>query len=282
LAARAAYLAGFDGTATVEAGRRFGIPLSGTLAHSYIEAHELEEQAFEHFVMDRPGAATLLIDTYDTQRAARRVAALARKLKAQGISGHSIQSVRIDSGDLAAEARAVRSILDREGCQDIRIVLSGGLEETAIASLVAADVPVDAFGVGTALDVSLDAPVLDMVYKLQMYEGRPRRKRSVGKATWPGAKQVYRERGADGLDLRDHIVEEAEQAAGEPLLMEFLRAGRRIGLHPSLADARARCRQQLAALPPALRELAPGAPSYPVGISPVLRAMAAQADLSPT
>jgi nicotinate phosphoribosyltransferase len=278
LAARAAYLAGFDGTATVEAGLRFGIPLSGTLAHSYIEAHELEEQAFEHFVLDRPGAATLLIDTYDTQRAAHRVAALARRLKAQGVSGHSIQSVRIDSGDLGAEARAVRTILDREGCPDIRIVLSGGLDETAIAALVAADVPVDAFGVGTALDVSMDAAALDMVYKLQMYGGRACRKRSVGKATWPGAKQVFREFGADGLCLRDHVVEEAEEAPGERLLWQFMGAGRRVGVQPSLAQGRARCRAQLAALPPKLRDLAHGAASYPVGISRILRSLAAQVD----
>ena len=186
--------------------------------------------------------------------------------------------MRIDSGDLAAEARAVRAILDQEGCPDIRIVLSGGLDEAAIAALVAADVPADAFGVGTALDVSMDAAALDMVYKLQWYAGRPRRKRSAGKATWPGAKQVYRQRGADGLFAADQVVADTEPGAGEPLLAESIREGRRVGSRASLADARLRCRAQLAALPPALRELTRGTAAYPVSISPILRSMAAQAD----
>ena len=165
-AARAAYLAGFDGTATVEAGRRFGIPLSGTMAHSFIEAHDREEQAFRHFISSRPESVTLLIDTYDTQRAAHRIVALARELESRGVRS-AIRAVRIDSGDLATEARAVRHTFDRAGYRQIQIVLSGGLDECSIDRMVRDGVPVDAFGVGTSLDVSQDAPALDMAYKLE-------------------------------------------------------------------------------------------------------------------
>jgi nicotinate phosphoribosyltransferase len=182
-AARAAYVGGFHATATVEAGQRFGIPLSGTLAHSFIEAHHSEEEAFRNFAATYPGAATLLIDTYDTERGAERAAALARELK-RVASPRRIRAVRIDSGDLARECRTVRHILDAQGCQEIQIVVSGGLDEYAIEDLVKNAAPVDAFGVGTALDVAADAPALDMAYKLQEYAGKARRKCSPGKATW--------------------------------------------------------------------------------------------------
>src|SRR5499427_7336086 len=151
LAARAAYLAGFDATATVEAGRRFGIPLSGTLAHSFIEAHDSEEQAFRNFVLSCPERTTLLIDTYDSARGLQRVIALAREFAAAG-GQQGVRAVRIDSGALAAQARRARTELDAHGCRDIRIVLSGSLDEHLIDELVASAVPVDAFGVGTALD----------------------------------------------------------------------------------------------------------------------------------
>ena len=181
-AARAAYLAGFDATATVEAGKRFAIPLSGTMAHSFIEAHDREEDAFRGFVRSQLGTTALLIDTYNTERAAQRVVELMRELQEQGIP-RRIRSVRIDSGDLASEARAVRDILDRNGCHDVQIVLSGSLDEHRIAELVHGGAPADAFGVGTALDTSADAPALDMAYKLQEYAGKPRRKRNSSPAS---------------------------------------------------------------------------------------------------
>lgn len=278
LASRAAYLAGFDATATVEAGRRFGIPVSGTLAHSFIEAHDRELDAFRHFVASRPQDAVLLIDTYDTRAAARRVAALARELEAQG-SGRPIRAVRIDSGDLRAETLAVRAILDAEGCADIGIVVSGGLDELSIEELLRAEAPIDAFGVGTALDVSADAPALDMAYKLQMYGGLPRRKRSPGKATWPGAKQVLRQRGERGEALGDDIVLESERSRGVPLLEPVMRGGRRIVPPSSLAELRAHGSREVAALPPLVLELGGGAAQgYPVRVSQALRALAARAD----
>jgi len=277
LAARAAYLAGFDATATVEASRRFGIPLSGTMAHSFIEAHDREEDAFRAFVKARPTAATLLVDTYDTERAAHRVTALAQELRDRG-NLHPIQAVRIDSGDLAWQARSVRSILDAHGCRDVQIVLSGSLDEYRIDELVRGGVPVDGFGVGTHLDVSADAPALDMAYKLECYADKARRKRSPGKATWPGAKQVLRERGAQGEPVRDIVVLVGEQAQGEPLLAEVMRNGRRIVECSPLAAMRERCRCELRALPASLRELAETGDAFPVQISPGLQALAAALD----
>jgi nicotinate phosphoribosyltransferase len=278
-AARASYLAGFNGTATVEAGRCFGIPLYGTMAHSFIEAHEREEDAFSHFVASRPDSATLLIDTYDARRAAHRVAALARELESRGLPP-SIRAVRIDSGDLAAETRAVRDILDLEGYRQIQILLSGGLDEYSIEKLVRDGVPADAFGVGTSLDVSDDAPTLDMAYKLQEYAGKPRRKRSPGKVSLPGAKQVFRERGAGGEIAADAITLEGEHARGEPLLTEVMRAGRRIAGKLELERIRGHCAAELKALPrelKALHALQEPVP-YPVAISPALSELVARMD----
>ncbi len=276
-AARAAYLAGFDATATVEAGRRFGIPLSGTLAHSFIEAHDSEEQAFRNFVQSSSGATTLLIDTYDTARAVQRVIALAREFAARG-QGQGIRAVRIDSGDLAAQAHMARAALDTHGCRDIRIVLSGNLDEQAIERLVTSGVPADAFGVGTALDVSADAPALDMVYKLQEYAGKPRRKRSTGKATWPGDKQVFRERAPGGEYLCDRVTRFDEQPPGEPLLIEAMRNGKRSQRSPSLSAVREHCSTEMRTLPPQLRELDIATTAYPVSISDTLQAMAMSVD----
>jgi len=278
-AARAAYLAGFNATATVEAGRRFGIPLSGTLAHSFIEAHDSEEQAFRSFVLSSPEPTTLLVDTYDSTRALQRIIALAGEL-AQSGSEHGIRAIRIDSGDLAAQARAARIALDAHGCGGIRIVLSGSLDEQLIERLTRSEVPVDAFGVGTALDVSADAPALDMAYKLQEYAGKPRRKRSPGKATWPGVKQVFRERAASGEYLCDRVAGVDEQPGGEPLLIEVMRNGRRSVPSPALRAVREHCGTEMRALPPPLRELSPALTPYPVSISDTLRAMARGLDLA--
>jgi len=278
-AARAAYLAGFDATATVAAGQRFGIPLSGTMAHSFIEAHDSEAAAFRRFVHSRRERTTLLVDTYDTDRALQRVVSLAGELAAEQ-SAAGIRAVRIDSGDLAGQARAARALFDAHGLHGIQIVVSGGLDEYAIDELLAHGAPVDAFGVGTALDVSADAPALDMAYKLEAYAGRPRRKSSPGKGTWPGGKQVYRERGGTGQYLRDRIVRLEEQAAGQALLGEIMRDGRRIAPLPPLSRVRECCRAELEALPAALRELRPVPCSYPVSVSDALRSLARSMDLA--
>jgi len=273
LAARASYLAGFAGTATVLAGRAFGIPMVGTMAHSFVQAHDDEATAFERFARARPRALTLLIDTYDTERGAAIVAAIAPRLTAAGIT---IGAVRLDSGDLAAHARAVRAILDAAGLQAIRIMASGGLDEHILLSLCRSGAPIDGFGVGTSLTTSSDAPALDCAYKLQEYAGRPRRKRSEGKATWPGRKQVYRRYHADGSIAGDVVALIDEPTEGEALLRPAMRGGKRVDDLPDLAAARLHAAAALAQLPEALRRLEPG--RVPVEISQGIRRLAADLD----
>ena len=185
MAARASYIAGFSATSNVLAGQRFNIPISGTMAHSFVQAHDDEISAFARFAEANPGNVVLLIDTYETEAAAEKVVRLAPKLKQLGID---IQGVRIDSGDLGLHARKVRAILDEAGLREVRIFASGNLDEYILRDLIEGNAPIDAFGVGTRIDTSCDAPYLDCAYKLQEYAGRPRRKRSEGKTTWPGPK----------------------------------------------------------------------------------------------
>ena len=210
LSARASYLAGFAGTATVMAGARFGVPIFGTMAHSFIQAHDDEARRSRISPAAQPDNVTLLIDTYDTEAAARKVVALAH---APGREGIAIQGVRIDSGDLGEHARRVRAILDDGGLRAITIFASGNLDEYALRELVAQGAPIDGFGVGTRMNTSADAPYLDCAYKLQEYDGRPRRKRSEGKATWPGRKQVYRRYDAADLAAADTLTLMGEQGA---------------------------------------------------------------------
>lgn len=273
LAARAAYLAGFAGSATVLAGRRFGVPIYGTMAHSLVQAHDREEEAFEHFAYAQPDNVVLLIDTYDTLAAAHKVVRLAPRLQAQGIV---IKGVRLDSGDLLEQARGVRRILDEGGLPHVTIFSSGDLDEFRVGELLAAQAPIDGFGVGTRLDVSADAPYIDSVYKLQEYAGVPRRKRSQGKATWPGRKQAYRRFADDGTMAGDCLSLEAYPQPGEALLQPVMRAGRRLAPAESLTVARDRAGRQLAALPAALRanQIVP----YPVVIAPELQALVEQLD----
>ena len=274
LSARASYLAGFSGTATVEAAREFGIPVYGTMAHSYVQAHGDEREAFAAFLRAQPENGVLLIDTYDTERAAHLVVQLARDATARGVS---IKGVRIDSGDLGEHARRVRAILDDGGFRSITIFASGNLDEYRLRDLVAQNAPIDGFGVGTRMNTSADAPYLDCAYKLQEYAGRPRRKRSEGKATWPGRKQVHRITGSDGTFVRDVLAIEGEEAPGAPLLVPVMRAGACVAPPASLTAARDRLTRQLAALPARLRAL-DDAPPYAVDVSPTLRALAAEID----
>ncbi|MDS4021107.1 MAG: nicotinate phosphoribosyltransferase [Candidatus Competibacter sp.] len=274
LAARATWLAGFGGTATVLAGMRFGIPLFGTMAHSLIQAHDREEDAFAHFAAAQPGNVVLLIDTYDTEAAARKVVELAPRLRERGVA---IKGVRIDSGDIGEHARRVRPILDAGGLAQTILFGSGDLDEYRLRELLAGDAPFDGFGIGTRLDISTDAPSLDMVYKLQEYAGRPRRKRSEGKATWPGRKQVYRRMGEDGVFAGDRLGLEPCLHPGEPLLQPVMREGRRLAAPEPASAIRERVRRQLTALPPALRANQTD-PPYPVDIAPELRELTARLD----
>jgi nicotinate phosphoribosyltransferase len=261
LAARASYLAGFDGTSTALAGVRFGIPVFGTMAHSFVQAHDSEAEAFAHFAAAFPERAVLLIDTYDTVEGARIGVKAAPKLK----------GVRLDSGDLDDLSRKVRQILDANDAKGAIIFASGNLDEDAVARLVTAGAPIDSFGVGTAMTTSADHPYLDAVYKLQEYAGRPRRKRSTGKATWPGRKQVYRRYAADDSFAGDVVTLEQDTQSAEPLILPMMRGGQRL-LQPRLEESRKHCLRQLARLPKAF--------PYPVEISPALRAAADAVDRS--
>ena len=274
LSARASFLAGFGGTATVEAGRQFGIPVYGTMAHAYVQAHADETAAFESFLRTHSGAAMLLIDTYDTERAAHRVVELAAKLAPEGIT---IKGVRIDSGDLVEHARRVRAILDAAGFSSITIFASGNLDEFRLRDLAEEQAPIEGFGVGTRMNTSADAPYLDCAYKLEEYDGRPRRKRSEGKATWPGRKQVYRCTASDGRFKADTMTLTDETAPGMPLLEPVMREGRLVAPLPTLAASREHAARQLAALPERSRSLDQDEP-YPVEVSPALRALAAEID----
>lgn len=269
-AARAACLAGFHGTATVEAGRRFGLPLAGTMAHSFVQAHASEREAFRRYAAARPGGLVLLIDTYDIDSAIDSVVEMARE-------GIAVDSVRLDSGDLAEGARRIRQRLDGAGQTQIGIIVSGSLDEFAIEELVVSGVPVDTFGVGTRLGAATDAPTLDMVYKLQSYAGKARRKTSSGKATWPGAKQVLRTHAPDGLIASDRIVRSHETGPGRPLLEQVMAGGRRLRAAPALADVQATAAEALATLPARCRRLRAPEPLQ-AEVSDALRALAAEVD----
>jgi nicotinate phosphoribosyltransferase len=277
--ARAAYLAGASSTSNVLAGKTYGIPLSGTMAHSYVMAFADERDAFRRFARDFPDSAVLLIDTYDTVEGARRAVEVARELAPEGVR---LRGVRLDSGDLGALSVQVREVLDAGGCEDVQIIASGDLDEYAIAELLAA--PIDVFGVGTQMGVSADAPALSAVYKLAEYDGRPVLKLSTGKASLPGRKQVWR-RSAGGvlagdvIGLADEAVADGDMPGGRPMLSQVMVGGRRVGPAGSLSDARERCARGLASLPEELRTLAVAsveALEFPVETSAALDALVTQ------
>lgn len=274
MAARASYLAGFAGTATMLADKQFGVPIFGTMAHSFVQIHDDETAAFEAFARSRPENLTLLIDTYDTEEAARKIVALAPRLRAEGIQ---VRAVRLDSGDMIALSKSVRQILDDGGLGDIAIFASGGLDEDAIGAMIAAGAPIQGFGVGTSLTTSSDVPALDCAYKLQEYAGEPRRKRSTGKATWPGRKQVWRRRGSDGRIAGDVMSVETDVHDGEPLIRQVMQGGRRLAPDPTLAEIRERAADGLARLPEPLRRLEPGA-TCPVVVADALVRLAGAVD----
>jgi nicotinate phosphoribosyltransferase len=271
--ARASYIAGFAGAANVLAGARYGIPVVGTMAHSYVQVHDNEKQAFEDFARARPEGVILLIDTYDTEAGARKVVELYPKLKQDGIL---IRGVRIDSGDLIAMARKVRGIFDEAGMQHVIILVSGGVNEDVLQVMMKEKAPIDGFGIGVSLDVSTDVPALDCAYKLQEYARLPRRKLSEGKATWPGRKQVWRAYDAQGNMRGDVLSVESDEQQGETLIVEVMRGGKRVAPAPTLAEIRERAAAELKRLPEPLKRLE--AFDYPVTISDALKALAAEAD----
>lgn len=246
-AARAGGLVGFAGTSNVVAATRLGMTASGTMAHSYVEAFPDEEAAFRAFARAHPGPVTFLVDTYDTERG---VAAAARVLRELGRGAGC--GIRLDSGDLAVLSRRAREILDAAGLPEVRIIVSGGLDEYGVDELVRAGAPIDVYAVGTKVGTSADAPYLDSAYKLVEYAGQPVMKLSSAKVTAPGRKQVFRTPGkADVLALWD----EPRPEGAEPLLRTVMRDGRRIGPPDDLASAHARFVADVTALPTSARRI---------------------------
>jgi nicotinate phosphoribosyltransferase len=245
LAARDSYMTGFAGTSTVLAEAIFGIPIFGTMAHSYVEAHGDELEAFLSFARANPNNTTLLIDTYDVHKGARKAVDAANILKETGII---VRAVRLDSGDLLVLSKDIREILDQAGLTDIRIFASGNLDEYAIRDLLSYGAPINGFGVGTKLDTSEDAPYMECAYKLMEYAGTPRFKKSPGKATIPGRKQVFRQF-ADRTMVQDILTVEGDEIEGVPLLAKVMSGGKIISGRRQLKEIAAYTRSQLNALP---------------------------------
>lgn len=271
--ARASYLAGFAGTSNLLAGSRYQIPVFGTMAHSFVSSFEREIDAFRAYVTSFPHHSTLLIDTYDTMEGARNAVEVAREMARRG---QKLVGVRIDSGDLAAQARTVRKIFDDAHLPDVKIIGSSGLDEYELAELTRSNTPFDSYGIGTKMGMSADAPWADMSYKLVEYESRPLLKLSAGKASWPGKKQVFRWRDGDGMLARDIIGLREENLAGEGLLKEHLRAGMRVTPYPSLMESRSLFAEEFTALPRGVKMIRDPNP-YPVDFSAGLNTLRQQA-----
>ena len=266
-AARAGYIAGVDATSNVAAGKRYGLPITGTMAHSYIEAHDAEMDAFRRFA-DLYPETILLVDTYDTVAGVRKVIELAEE-KGEDFR---VRGIRLDSGDLAKLAHESRRLLDNAGLDDVLIFASGGLDEYKIVDLLERDAPIDGFGVGTKLGTVADQPGLDSAYKLCGYAGQPRMKLSADKSNLPGRKQVVRQY-EEGTAVRDVIATEEEQVPGAPLLERVMADGERTdaGRSRPLDAVREHAAARRGELPDRLHALAPEADPYEIVLSDALR-----------
>jgi nicotinate phosphoribosyltransferase len=265
--ARASYLAGFTGTSNVLAGKLYGIPTFGTMAHSYITSFPEEIEAFRVFAKNFPKISTLLIDTYDNLAGARKAALVAHEMAARG---ERLRSVRLDSGDIAAISQEVRQILDQEGLDYVKILASGGFDEHKIADVLAAGGRIDSFAVGTRMGVAADAPYFDIAYKLVKYAGHSVMKLSTGKVTLVDKKQIWRSFDHNGLMSGDTIsLREETLLGGVPFLNQVMHNGKPVGSLPTLEDSRAHFSQQYALLPEAYKALE-NPPLYPVSLSPGL------------
>jgi nicotinate phosphoribosyltransferase len=270
-AARCSYLAGCSGTSNVLAGMKHGIPVFGTMAHSYVMFFESEIDAFRAFTKAFPDGTTLLVDTYDDLRGAENAACVAAELQEQG---HRLSGVRLDSGDLASVSKKVRSILDKRGLRHVKIFASGDLDEYRVEELIRLGAKIDSFGVGTRMSTSSDRPFVDVVYKLSgKVEDEsfiPVMKLSRGKITLPGKKQIFRQKDDEGKYVKDVIGLADERVDGEPLLLRVMERGRIALTLPSLEKIRRYASTSLSCLPERYKKLR-NAPSYPVELSPNLR-----------
>jgi len=262
-AARASYLAGFSGTSTVLAGKLYNIPIYGTMAHSFILAHDDENIAFQNFMTSHPDNIVLLIDTYDMIAAIKRVVALAKDSR---FKEAPIKAVRLDSGDLIENSFKIRQILDEEGLPEINIFASGNLDEDSINKFAESNAPIDGYGVGTLMITSADASYLECGYKLVSYNHKPRFKKSPRKATYPCAKQVYRYYKGDGTFHFDEVTSKNEEREAEALLVKVMENGRIVNNLPLIQESRHHLSQQIDKLPSELKSL-DKCDSYPVKIS---------------
>jgi len=258
--ARAFYIAGVSATSNVLAGSAFGIPVAGTMAHSYVQTFENEIEAFRHFIRSYPDSV-VLVDTYDTLQGVQHIIALSRELGPE----FRVSGVRLDSGDLLDLSRKSRELLDGAGLQDVKIFASSSLDEFAIDDLLNAGAPLDGFGVGTHMGTSSDAPFLDTAYKLAEYDGKPKMKLSQHKSTLPCRKQVFRET-RDGRFVQDVIAVATERLEGEPLLLKMMENGRRTSMPENIETCRDRCMRQVQSLSSEI--------PYPVTVSPELTRLA--------
>ena len=247
LAARASFIAGFDGTSNVEAGRRFGIPVIGTMAHSYVMIFEKEEDAFMAFARIYPNNAVFLVDTYDTIEAVKKVVKLAKE-------GVPAVGIRIDSGDIVKLTKEARKILDENGLNNVRIIVSGGVDEYKIREWLEKGAPIDGFGVGTKFITSADAPYFDIAYKLVEYEGKPKYKLSPGKRTFPYKRQVYRYYKEEKMAY-DETIKWDEKREGEPLVKLYVENGKLKEKLPSLEEIKEIVMEELDKLPEAFKDI---------------------------
>lgn len=272
--ARSSYLAGCVSTSNVLAGKVHGIPIAGTMAHSYITSFPEEIDAFRAYSRSFPDNTTLLIDTYDTVVGAQKAAVVGKEMDSKG---HRLRAVRLDSGDLTTLSRQVRQVLDEAGLDYVEIFASGGLDEYRVEELVRAQTPINGFGIGTKMGVSADAPWLDMAYKLVKYDCRPILKLSTDKVSLAGEKQVYRHNDSRGMFVEDVIAlrEESLPNEGEPLLTKVMERGRILPGSPTLDEARQRFQMEFDRLPERYKVLTNG-PTYPVRLSPGLHHLQTQ------
>ena len=271
--ARASYIAGFQSTSNVLAAQRYGIPPSGTMAHSFVSSFQAETDAFRAYAAAFPDHTALLLDTYDTVEGAWRAVEVAKEMEA---AGHRLVAVRLDSGDFDALSRQVRRILDEAGLEYVNILASGGLDEYELYRLVRGGAPIDIFGMGTKVGVSADAPWSDMAYKLVCYERRSVMKLSADKVSLPGAKQVFRLRDSDSRFSHDVIgLQDEGLPGGEPLLQPVMADGRRTSPDPTLEQIRQRFVQDFQGLEDRFKRLS-NPPQYPVGVSPRLEQLTTQ------
>ncbi len=255
--ARSSYIAGFDGTSNVLAGKLYGIPVVGTVAHSFIMSFEEEEEAFRAYAEAFPDKTVLLVDTYDTVEGVKKAIKVAKELAFKGVY---LRGIRLDSGDVVRLSKITRKLLNEAGLEGTKIIVSGGLDEYKIAEFLSQGAEIDAFGVGTKLGTSADAPYIDFVYKLVEFNGKPVMKTSEGKKMYPGKKQVFRQEGRDTVALHYETLE------GTPLLKKMFEGGRRVASLPSLSEIRDYFLSQMELLPDRYKSIY-SREVYPVEIS---------------